>query len=96
MNSSTGAPTEGTGGQVWGGSCGYKDGPEGLQGGTASKAQVGTQQGRARHDMGLHDMEIIPGSFGANEQMPQGTTYQELERDDGKGHSKTPASPAFH
>ena len=48
------------------------------------------QQGRARHDMGLHDMEIIPGSFGANEQMPQGTTYQELERDDGKGHSKTP------
>ena len=48
------------------------------------------QQGRARHDMGLHDMEIIPGSLGANEQMPQGTTYQELERDDGKGHSKTP------
>lgn len=48
MNSSAGAPTEGTGGQVWAGSCGYKDGPEGLQGGTASKAQVGTQQGRAK------------------------------------------------
>ena len=48
------------------------------------------QQGIARHDMGLHDMEIIPGSFGANEQMPQGMTYQELERDDGKGQPKTP------
>lgn len=40
--------------------------------------------------MGLHGMEIMPGSFGANEQMWQDTTYQELERDDGKGHPKAP------
>lgn len=38
------------------------------------------QQGIAGHDMGLHGMEIIPGSFGANKQMLQGMTYQELPR----------------
>lgn len=35
-------------------------------------------------------MEIMPGSFGTNEQMWQGMTYQELERDDGKGQPKAP------
>lgn len=34
----------------------------------------------AGHDMGLHGMEIIPGSFGANKQVLQGMTYQELPR----------------
>lgn len=46
------------------------------QGGEYEAKAVG---GRG-HDTGLHGMEIMPGFFGADEQIPQGTTYQELER----------------
>lgn len=54
------------------------------QGGEYEAEAVG---GRG-HDTGLHGMEIMPGFFGANEQMPQGTTCQEPERRRWEGTSQ--------